>query len=56
MRERVTDLGGRFAIECNSHGTAVVVRITVCGRDPVYAPNNDFLGTINNPITILVYV
>ena len=27
MRERVTDLGGRFDIESNSHGTAIIVSL-----------------------------
>jgi len=32
MRERVTDLGGRFDIESNSHGTAIVVALPLAAQ------------------------
>ena len=32
MRERVSDLGGNFSIESNSHGTAIVVALPLTGR------------------------
>ena len=51
-----------MGVRATEGGTVLVghpfyfAKMAVCGRDPVYAPDNDFLGTINNPITILVYV
>ena len=32
MRERVTDLGGSFVIESNSHGTAIIVSLPVAAQ------------------------
>jgi len=32
MRERVSDLGGNFSIESNSHGTAILVDLPLTGR------------------------
>ena len=34
MRERVADLGGRFEIESNSHGTAIIVALPLAGKPP----------------------
>jgi signal transduction histidine kinase len=32
MRERVTDLGGSFAIESDSHGTAIIVSVPLAAQ------------------------
>ena len=32
MRERVTDLGGSFDIESNSHGTAIIVALPLAAQ------------------------
>ena len=41
MQERVTDLGGSFDTESNSHGTAIIVALPLAAQ-----PAND--GTLND--------
>jgi signal transduction histidine kinase len=37
MRERVTDLGGSFVVESNSHGTAIIVALPLISQSPAKA-------------------